>query len=212
MIIKNILTKSAAVIAGLILSSAASQAASFHVDIDTAALNSLSASAPVSLDFQFNDGGTLGNNTATISNFTFGSGAATDSAFTLGGALGDIGSTVTFDNSSSFQELFQTFNVGTTIGFDVALTEFSDGETPDSFSVAILDNNLVNITTNGIGDSLFQANITPGLAITAANFSSGTGDFAGVTAIPEPATSAAMIGGIALMAVALSRRATKRTS
>ena len=189
--IKSI-TGSLLAVAALLLTSAASHAALFNVSINTAALNlpPANANAPFSLYFQYADGGLLGNNTATISNFTYGGGAATGSAITLGGALGDIGSTVTFNNNSFIQELWQTFTVGTRIDFNVSLTENSDGLTPDSFSVGILDTTLANITTNGIGDSLFQANVTPGLTITPANFSSGTGDFAGVVAaVPEPATA-----------------------
>ncbi len=182
-------------VAGLVISAAASQAAIYHVDINTAALNSLPANAhaPFSLDFQFNDGGVLGNNTVTISNFTYSGGAATGSPFTLGGALGDIGSTVTFDNSSFAQELFQTFTPGAVLGFDLSLTQFVDGATPDSFVVAILDTDLFNITTNGLGNSLLQADIntTNPLTITQLGLASGTGDYAGINlaAVPEPGTA-----------------------
>ncbi len=205
---KNILKKSFALAAALVLTTAASQASLFHVNINTGALSlaPASANAPFSLDFQFNDGGLLGNNTATISNFTFGGGAATGSAFTFGGALGDIGSTVTFDNSAAFQELFQTFTPGAVIGFDVSLTQNVDGLTPDSFVVGILDQALANITTDGIGNSLFHADIASvsPITLTSENFSAGTGDYVGVVAVPEPAS--AVIGFGLAIAGALSRR------
>lgn len=193
--------------AGLLLTTTA-HASLFHVNINTAALNFLpaSANAPFSLDFQFNDGGVLGNNTATISNFTYTGGTATGSAITLGGALGNIGSTVTFNNSTSFQELYQTFTPGSMVGFDVSLTQFVDGLTPDSFVVGILDQALANITTNGIGDSLFHADITSTnpITITAANYSAGTGDYVGVVAVPEPVTAG--VGFCLALVGALSRR------
>jgi hypothetical protein len=195
---RKFITASLLAVAGLLVSTAATHAAIYHVDINTAALNlaPANANAPFSLDFQFNDGGVLGNNTATISNFT-GTGV-TGSANLFDGAAGAITSTVTFDNSGAFQELFQSFTPGAIIGFDVSLTQNSDGATPDSFVVGILDQNLFNITTNGIGDSLFQADITSG-TITP-NLGTGTGDYAGVTiaAVPEPGTAlfGAMLIGV----------------
>ena len=209
---KNILKKTLALAAALVLTTAAGHASRFHVTLNTGALTlpPASANAPFSLDFQFVDGGVLGNNTATISNFTYGGGAATGSAFTIGGALGDIGSTVTFDNSSFAQELYQTFTPGTALGFDVFLSQNVDGLTPDSFSMSILDQALLNIPTTGLGDTLFHADIisTSALTVSQIDHSSGTGDFAGVTsdvvAVPEPAT--ACVGFGLAMAGALSRR------
>ncbi len=209
-IIRKFITATLLAAAGLLLTTTA-HASLFHVNINTGALSlaPASANAPFSLDFQFNDGGVLGNNTATISNFTYGGGAATGSAFTLGGALGNIGSTVTFDNSSAFQELYQTFTVGTVIGFDVSLTQNVDGLTPDSFVVGILDQALLNITTDGIGNSLFNADITSTspITITTANYSAGTGDYVGVVAVPEPATAG--VGFCLAIVGALSRRRRK---
>lgn len=208
---KNILKKTLALASALVLTTAASQASLFHVNINTGALNLAPASlnAPFSLDFQFNDGGVLGNNTATIYNFTYNGGAATGSAITLGGALGNIGSTVTMNNSSAFQELYQTFTPGATLGFDVSLTQNLDGLTPDSFSASILDNNLFNIPTTGLGDTLVHADISTVSPLTAANIdhSSGTGNYVGVdvTSVPEPTT--ACVGfGLAMVGAIFRRR------
>jgi hypothetical protein len=208
---KNILKKSCALATALVLTTAAGHASLFHVNINTGALNlaPANANAPFSLDFQFNDGGTLGNNTATISNFTFGTGGATGSAITLGGALGNIGSTVTFDNSTSFQELYQTFTPGSVLGFDVFLSQNVDGPTPDAFAVSILDQNLFNIPTTAAGDVLLHADITSTgpISISSIELGAGTGDYAGVevTSVPEPTTAGV---GFCLMMVgaALRRR------
>ena len=191
--------------AGLLLSTTASHAALYyHVSIDTSSLNSLpaSTSAPFSLDFQFNSGGTLGNNTATIYNFNFGGGIATGSANTSGGVAGDLNSTITF-NDTGYSELFQSFTPGTVLQFDVSLSNNADSVTPDSFVVAILDGNLLNIPTNGIGDSLLQVDLSPDT--TTANVGTGTGSFSGVSvsAIPEP--SAALLG-VAACGLGLLRR------
>ncbi|MEI8021590.1 MAG: NF038129 family PEP-CTERM protein, partial [Schlesneria sp.] len=136
-------------LAALLACASTSYAGTFHFEIDTSGLGSspASAGAPFSLDLQFVDGGVLSNNTVQVSNFTYGGGAATGSATTAGGATGDIGSTVTFDNSSFFQELYQSFTPGTKLNFDVTLSQNVDGITPDSFVVAILDKDLLNIPT-----------------------------------------------------------------
>ena len=195
---------------------AAQAAINYHVTINTAALNSApaNASAPFSLDFALTDGsGTFAvPNTVTLSNFTFGGGAAVGAATTTAGASGNLGSTVMLSDTSAFPtELFQQFTPGTTLGFDVSMTTLSDpGNTPDAFAVAILDNNLNNITTNGLGDSLVLANISSTLTPQGVQFFQGTGDFAGVSAIPEPGT---VLFGVALVgALGLARRRQQKTT
>ena len=85
-----------------------------------------------------------------------------------------------------------------------------DGPTPDSFSVSILDQALANITTNGIADTLVHADIasTGALTISQIEVASGTGDYAGVSAVvavPEPATG--FIGfGLAMVGSLMRRR------
>ena len=185
----------------LLTSASTGYAGSFHVRIDTSGLSSspASAGAPFSLDLQFNDGGVLGNNTAQVSNFTYSGGSATGSANTFGGATGDIGSTVTFDNSSVFQELYQTFTPGTMLAFDVNVSQNLDGLTPDSFVVAILDKDLLNIPTTGTGNSLFQIDINQTIGTLVPNLGSGTGDYGSVNVVPEP--NSFTIAGIGIGAI-----------
>ncbi len=193
-----------AALAALLACATTGHAGSFHVQINTSGLSSspASAGAPFSLDLQFNDGGVLGNNTVQVTHFSYNGGSATGSANTFGGAIGNISSTVTFDNSSPFQELYQTFTPGTTLDFDVYLTQNLDGLTPDSFVVAILDKDLLNIPTTGVGDSLFQLDVNQATGtLLVMNQGSGTGDYAATTvsstaAIPEP--SSAIIAGIGI--------------
>jgi hypothetical protein len=189
------LTLSLLTAAFAVLSQLPAAAISINVNMDTSALIA-NPSAPFSLDFQFNDGGVLGNNTATVSNFTYSGGTATGSATSFGGATGNIGSSITFDNSDTFQELFQTFTPGTILSFDVDLTTNVDGVTPDAFVFSILDNTLANIPTTGLGNSLLLVNldgINPSIFT-----SSGLGQFATVTTnvVPEPSTMAALGFGL----------------
>ncbi|MBC8097095.1 MAG: NF038129 family PEP-CTERM protein [Akkermansiaceae bacterium] len=193
--------------AGLMLSTAASQAAFYRISIDTSPLNSLpaSASGPFSVDFQFNSGDDLGNNTATIGNF-IGAGVV-GVPTTDGGASGSLASTINITDTSSFNSLFQGFTPGSVFGFDVLITENIDsGSNPDSFSFSILDNSNAAITTDGIGDSLVQLDLIAGsLAVGDLNLGSGTGDFAGitVTAIPEPS---AVFTGLLACGLGMLRR------
>jgi hypothetical protein len=177
-------------VASTALIASASQAATFDVVVDTSAL----VGGNYLLDFQLNDGGVLGNNRVRVNDFAnLVVGKVVDSPTTFGGAVGDIGSVVIFDNSSFSQELYQSFVAGSVFGFTVDLTTNSDGETPDSFVFAILDSNLQNIQTTGLGNSLFQVNIgaTPTVQI-----GTGVNPFVSVTAtaVPEPTSTVALLG------------------
>lgn len=192
--------------AGCVLGgSTTTNAAVYHITVDTSALSApaVAGSAPFSLDFQFNNGVLLGNNTATVSNFNFGGGSALGSATAFDGAAGSLGSSITFDNTSAFQELFQAFTPGSTLSFDISLTQNVDGLTPDAFAFSILDNNTANIPTDAAfgDDTLLHADITTTDPLTLAqlNLASGTGDFADVklTAVPEPGFA---LGGLVLVA------------
>lgn len=200
-----------ALAASLLLSSAGSQAAVYQVTIDTSALTLPPASlnGPFSVDFQFNSGDTLNNNTASISNFSFSGGSASGGGVASGlGVTGDLGGIIIMADADAFNYYYEGITPGSTFKFDLQLTENADaGATPDSFSFAILDSSLQNITTDGIGNSLFQVDIVPGaLGVGNLNLGTGTGSFAGVTiaAVPEP--SAAVLGVVACGLGILRRR------
>jgi len=199
-------------VAGPFFTSAASQAAiSYHIVINTASLAIAPnvTSAPFSLDFQLNSGDTLGNNTATLSNFTFGGGSASGSANSFGGASGDLGSSVSLTDTSPFNEFFQTFNAGSSIQFDLFLSQNLDaGLTPDVFTISLLNSSLFNITTNSTdgADTLMHLDLnssTAGSTYGDMNFASGTGSYSAVAAVPEP--SAAFLS-LAACAVGVLRR------
>jgi hypothetical protein len=208
----HLLKSSLVLAAGLFLSTAASQAAlAYHVTISTASLGILPnvANGLFSLDFQLNSGDTLGNNTATINNFTFNGGSAFGSATLFGGATGDLGSSISITDSEAFNEIYQAFNAGGAIEFDLFLTQNVDtGLTPDSFSISILDNNLENIETTGFANTILSLNLdspTAGNSFGDLNFASGTGSYSAVAlTIPEP--SAALLGAIACGLGVLRRR------
>ncbi|HSY43345.1 MAG TPA: NF038129 family PEP-CTERM protein [Candidatus Acidoferrum sp.] len=163
------LTNIASLVAGaFVLSSAASShAAEYLVTIQTSPLNSsaLSANGPFQLDLQLNYGtGGIGN-TATVNNFSFGGGgsAVGTPTYLSGLVAGSLNSAVTLsDNASSqFNEFDQVFNPGTSISFDVTLSNNPGGQTPDGFVVDILDNGNAPILTSA-PDQIGLAELTVG--------------------------------------------------
>ncbi len=192
---------------GLALSATTSHAALYHVSINTAALVG-NASGPFSLDFQLNSGDTLSNNTAVISSFTYGGGGAAFGApSAFGGATGDLTlNSISLSDSSAFNEFYQSFTAGSTLDFDLNLSQNVDaGPTPDGFSFSILDSSLASIPTTGVGDTLLTMDINSA-GLPAIADGSGTGAFSGisVTAVPEP--SAALLGVLACGLGVLRRR------
>ena len=198
-------------VAGLLLPAASADAENFHVDITTTALNSPtnSGSAPFSLDFQLNSGDSLNNNRAVINNFTFSGGAPAGSATLISGASGDLSGSVNLADTGAFNEFYQNFTAGGSIGFDVWVSQNTDsGATPDGFHFGIIDGSLFNIPTSGFGDQLLSVDI-PGSVSTVQTFV-GTGNYAGVTVtvtpIPEPATYGLLTCFAAFAVVGVQRR------
>jgi len=193
---------SRAVLGMLLLCCSAHAASTFHISVNTTPLIG-NSSGPFSIDFQLNNGTAagLGNNTATISNFNYFGGSAVGSASLFGGAQGDLASGVLLNNSSAFQEFFQEFTLGTRLAFDVSLTSNVDGVTPDAFVFTLLDSNLFNITTTGLGDSLVLVNLDSSL-LTVQSFN-GTGAYGAVTtSVPEPPPYVSLLIGLPLLVLA----------
>lgn len=195
---------------------------SYRISVNTTSLVS-NANGPFYLDFQLNDGSGLGdaNNWATLSNFSFGGGWASGSPTAFGGAWGNLSSSVQLNDSSAFNELYQGFNPGSWLTFDLNLTtNLDDGGTPDLFSFTILDSVLANIPTlSGGSDSLLTVNLDrsvpavwsfasnpdiapaaggPALSLAAPSFA----------AIPEPSTYG-LFAACALLGLASWRRRKK---
>jgi hypothetical protein len=201
-------------VVGFLGATALSHAQGFRVSIATSALNlpANNANAPFSLDFQLNSGSTLNNNSVSISNFNFSGGSGFGPATFIGGASGSLLGSVTLSDTGAFNEFFQTFTVGSSLSFDFTLTRKADaGPTPDAFSIAILDGNLFNVPTTGLGDSLLLVNIN-GSTSTGV----GTGSYQGVTLsitpVPEPATYGVVSVAVLLAGVATTRAWRRRVT
>jgi hypothetical protein len=200
---------SLAVCAGALagVSVARAQSVTYQFSVNTSTLVG-NTSAPFSLDFQLTDGSgnNDGNNTATLSNFSFGGGGAPfGSANLSGNASGSLAAGVTLTDSVFFNEFYQSFTPGTTLSFDLTLTTHVDGGgTPDAFSFSILDNNTLSIPTTMSGDFLLFANIDSASPVV--QIGNGRDAFGGVSvaAVPEPGT--VTLAGLGLAAVVVLRR------
>jgi hypothetical protein len=231
---KNVTHIASLLTCALVLSGAAkSYAAEYAVTIQTAALNTqaLSPNGPFTLDLQLNYGGYSAGNTATINNFSFGGGSAAGTPSYLGTAAGSLNSAVTLSDNSvnGFNDFDQTFNPGTTLSFDVTLSDNPSAPVPDLFAVAILDNGGAQIVTTA-PDQLSLAEFSIGNfgTITRAAYAgvnntdpdnaneAELGDYTGVTTtistvpVPEPSSIGVLALGLAAGGLFVARRKAAR--
>ena len=207
------LLRALGVLAAFALSAAANAAPlNFNVWIDTSSLVGNPA-GPFSLDFQLNDGSTLGdgNNWASLTNFQFGGGAALGSATTFGGASGDLLSGVILNDSDTLlNEFYQTFTAGSWLSFNLSLTTNVDaGDTPDLFSFAILDVNLMNLATQSLNQDAFLQVTLDGAAPTIATFASADQSI-GAPSVPDTLNCGIWVGGLVALGAIVRRRYPQR--
>jgi hypothetical protein len=147
-----------------------------------------------------------------VSNFQFGGGSASGSANVFGDVTGDLSSSVTLTDTTPFNEFYQAFIPGAWLSFKVLLsTNFIFGDTPDLFSFAILDGNLMNLATQSFGsDTFLEVNIdsaTPAIGTFAsADLSIG----APQATVPETLNSGLWAGGLMMLGAILRRRNPQR--
>jgi hypothetical protein len=222
--VKNNLALLASVVALFGAPALRAQSLVFNVNLNTASLGAQDgANAPFYLDFQETYGNTPEPaNTVTHSNFQFTGGSAVGSATTTGTASGSLTSGVSLTASAStpFSELFQQFSAGTTdIRFTATVAEAGPViGVPTEFTTAILDNSLGSpaplYTTASDTESLVTLNLSPSNTLANVGFFSSTNSADGLTtvtgvsatAIPEPSTTAAVAGCLALLFAFHSRR------
>jgi hypothetical protein len=176
---------------------------------------------PYSLDLQLAPGSNNISNSVTLSNFSLTGGAFTGAATEIGGVSGSTASSLVITNSSDVDnEWFQEFTPSTTqIAFKVTETNNQETVTEgtpinEEFNVAILDTNLNNISTNSPGgtDLLIQHVMDGGpqnlgsVGHWNSNDADGQGNI-GVTAIPEPGSTAMLGIGCTILAFWLRRKA-----
>jgi hypothetical protein len=176
----------------------------WNVNLDTSKLF-VDYTGPFALDFELV--GSSGN-TVTISNLAFGVGSpGPGSAFLTGGASGDLSSTVTLtDSTSFFSDFNQQFTPGATLTFTVDTTLIAPppGGTPDNFSMVMFSAydpvNGYNPSTGTGGTPLpttdptgnntfFNFNVNVPGQTTVSSYPSSSGDITiTVSSVPEPSS------------------------
>jgi hypothetical protein len=207
----------------LILAAPAARAdLSWTVSLDTSRL-AAGYTGPFGLDFEMV--GSNGN-TVTLSQFSFGAGgsAGPGPASLTGGASGELSSSVTLNDNTSFLSDFnEAFTPGSVLSFDLQTTSFS-GAFPDSFSMVIFSSyagysptsgpvpNVVPTTDPTGSDTLLTVNVNGPGSTTAIGYSSASGDIpapevnlAG-SAVPEPPTDRIVVLVLAVAGTYACRR------
>ncbi|HEY6129238.1 MAG TPA: NF038129 family PEP-CTERM protein [Candidatus Acidoferrum sp.] len=175
------------------------------VTVDTTSLQG-NASGPFELAFVLIDASLSGdgNNTVTLSDFTFGGGAAGATATSGGGATGNLltGITLTDTDLSGLNFLTSAFTPGSTLSFNLAMTANLDSKidpalgnvTGDQLLFFILDStgNPIHSTDTSAPDAFAIATVGPG-GVTVQQFS-----VPAQTSVPEPGTLLLVGSGMAL--------------
>lgn len=184
----------------------------------------LVGSGPFTLDLQFLDGGSVNNNTVTLSDFAFGAGGSPSGGGTAtGGASGSLASGVTLTDAAFFNEYYEMFVPGTLLSFTIDTTNALDlGGTPDLFTVAILDSMGNELPTSGPASEFADVSLAGGASPRVATFGSAPGSAfplsapsvqpAGPAAVPEPASQWELLTVLLSLGLAprLRRRRAKR--
>ena len=227
--LRNSLALSALAIALISAPAMRAQVLTFDVNIVTTGLSADAANAPFYLDFASTFGNTSNaSNSVTLSNFAFTGGSALGSAVLTGGAAGSLTSTATLAISSTHpqSEIYQQFSSGVTdISFKAVVDETGPNVgTPSEFTAAILDNSLgspaqlfttapdtASLVTLNLDASNTLANINAYTSISSADGNTPvTGVTASISAIPEPSTTAAILGGAVMLFALGARRFARR--
>lgn len=199
----------------------AARADTFNITLDTSTL-----SGPQIMAFGLTDGDGAADNSASLSSVAFGGGGAIAGTAdcTLGGSLtgagcsGDLDSGVALNDSyvltaSDYTAIFtQEFNPGTSVSFNVDVTDNFAGGAPDTFEVYVCDLSFdcysddpstALVILNMDGTSLTPASFetfaasAQGLGVPAVGSGpgSGTGNGEG-TPMPEPSSLLLLVVGL----------------
>ena len=188
----------------------------YHVEIDTSTFQASGFGSAGWLDLQFNPSNMGGPAATALTTHFSGAFDNTQPAQLTGGVTGSLASGFTFTNGDSYNDLFQAFFFGASIGFDVSFSGAPDGGPnliESVFAVSVYDaagtTALGNYAANG---SLLQLSWTPpadaagdgmvGVSVADSLNSS-------VSAVPEPSAWLMLLAGVAMVGHATRRRAGK---
>lgn len=182
---------------------AQAETCAFHAEINTAAF----AASSGWLDIQFNPGNLPAvGATVTLSNFSGSYGAAQ----VLEGAVsGSLASGFVLGNTTSYNDLFQAVNLGGKFGFDItfggAFTSTA-GNVGSSFAVGLLSQDQLSYLGNPDGN-LFKIELMPMASMLSPEIlNNSISTVNAVAAVPEPASYAMLLGGLAVLGGMARRR------
>ena len=204
----------------------AAHAGAQHVTVTTGAL---SGAGTYYVEFTLTDGSGLGNggSYAGVSNFFVSGGSlgavlpptSGDVSGSLGGGhtLGLTDTNAGTGGLADFAQGFTVTNPGSTMGFDLTLTDTSvEAVTPDNFTFQLLDGNFNAIATSGPAGTEFVSSDYTTSAPTATGYSSNgvyepsivaTISPVNTSAVPEPGALASLaLGALGLGGLLLRRR------
>ncbi|MCV2353759.1 NF038129 family PEP-CTERM protein [Paucibacter sp. B2R-40] len=184
----------------LAASAGLARAETFHAEINTAAF----AASSGWLDIQFNPGSLPAvGTTVSLSNFSGSFGAA---QVLEGDVAGSLASGFVLGNTSSYNDLFQAVNLGGKFGFDISFGgafASTAGNVGTSFAVGLLGFDQTSYLGNPDGN-LFKIELMPmNLNISPEILNNSITTV--TAAVPEPASYALLLGGLALL-VGVTRR------
>jgi hypothetical protein len=165
----------------------------YTVTVNTSALQGTAGN----LDFQFNPGNSSAEAaTATVQNFQKSGGVLAGTSATTGDATGVLAGTLTLDNGTAFNDIFQGFTFGTQFSFQLTLSgpavSTPGGTVGSSFVLSLYDSaGVTPLLTTDPNGSVLTLDLNPNGSATAHTFPDGTGGgsviaVAPVTSVPEP--------------------------
>ncbi|MGA2703350.1 MAG: NF038129 family PEP-CTERM protein [Isosphaeraceae bacterium] len=165
----------------------------YQVSVNTSALDGQSGN----LDFQFNPGG-LGSEsaTATVTNFQTLAGILSQPAMLTGDATGSLPGTLTLNNGTAYNDVFQKFSYGSSFDFALTLSgpalDSPGGSSGSSFALSLYDGaGLTPLLTTDRNGSVLTVNLNVSGTTSVLTFpqsSTNSTPAASVSSVPEPSS------------------------
>ena len=177
---------------------------SYQVSVNTSVLSGQSGN----LDFQFNPGSSSAESaTATVTNFETIGGILSQPAMLTGDATGSLPGTLTLDNGTAYNDVFQGFTFGNSLGFLLTLSgqaiDSPGGTFGSSFALSLYDAaGITPLLTTDPNGSVLTVNLNASGTTSVLTFpQSPTNDtpVAGaspVSAVPEPLSIVLLISAL----------------
>jgi hypothetical protein len=173
----------------------------FNVGVDTSSLNGQTGF----LDFQFNPGDSSAlSATSTVSLFQTNGGVLAQPASLTGDATGSLPGTLTLDNGSVYNDIFQGFTFGNSFTFDLALSgpavSSSGGTVGSAFAVSLYAaDGFTPLLTTDPNASVATIDLNPNGTASVYTFAQSSTDntaaatVSSASAVPEPSTLAMLL-------------------